>query len=526
MKKKISKKRIVAGMLAAVSLTGVLSGCGGKEGGDNADYKFNKSGYPIVDEKITLEVMGETNGSYPDDWNDLLLFKELEKKTNIHLDFRTVGNGYDNQKNLAFASGDLPDFFYKGKISTSDELTYGGAGVLVDLVPYLSYMPNLNKAFEEVEGVKQAITMDDGKIVSLPEVNEVPRDRSEKMFINKEWLDKLGLEEPETADDWYNVLKAFKTQDPNGNGIADEVPLTFSNVDNLYHMFAYFGVIFHTYVEDGKFMYSPADERAREGLKFFAKLYKEGLLDNQCFTQGDSKFSSKVGNETPIVGCFVGMGASGVTQDHRSDYVVMTPLKTENGKRIWKGRDPFGKGPFAMTNKNKYPEATMRLIDYLYSEEGGILARLGVEGYTYKMKDNGAWTYTKPDDWDQSKSMDNLIGTVSGAYSPMRQPADMLIKADYIVEDPDCLDNQVAEKLADYLVVPVPSMYLNEEEQKKVNSLYTDLASCSERFIARTITGEIDVDSEWDAYISDLKRIGLDEYEALYQKKYDEYKKK
>ena len=84
------RKRLTATVMGLVMTMSVLSGCGGGNKGETAsgNGKFNKEGYPIVDEKITLSVMGATNGSMPDDWNDLVLFKELEKLTNIHLDFK------------------------------------------------------------------------------------------------------------------------------------------------------------------------------------------------------------------------------------------------------------------------------------------------------------------------------------------------------------------------------------------------------------------------------------------------------
>ena len=128
------KLRLTAMMMSVVMAATVAAGCSKDKNSAEADAGFNKEGYPIVDKKITLSVMGCTNGSMPDDWNDLVLFKELEKLTNIHLDFKVVdSNNYEQQKNLAFASGELPDFFYKGRISTQDELTYGGAGVLSDV---------------------------------------------------------------------------------------------------------------------------------------------------------------------------------------------------------------------------------------------------------------------------------------------------------------------------------------------------------------------------------------------------------
>lgn len=520
------KKRIVATVMGLVMMVSALSSCGGgKDDTVSGNGKFNKEGYPIVDEKITLSVMGCTNGAMPDDWNELVLFKELEKLTNIHLDFKLIDSGnYEQQKNLAFASGDLPDFFYKGRISTQDELTFGGAGVLTDIAPYIDeYMPNLKKAFDDIPELRASITMDDGKIVSLPEINEVPRDRAIKLWINTAWLDKLGLEVPQNAEQWYTVLKAFKTQDPNGNGKQDEIPLSFGNMDSLYNMMSAFGVLFHIYAEDGKVIYSPADERTREGLRFFRKLYEEGILDEQCFTQDDEKLAGKAAGDVSIVGCFTGM-SGGLNVLTESEYDILPPLEY-NGKRVWKGRNPFGKGAFAMSSKNKYPEATLRLIDYLYSEEGGILSRLGVKDETYKVREDGTWEYIVPDDFDTTiNSFENTIGTVAGSYSPMRQPVDTLLKA-YHEEGAITLDMRM-EKLTPYLVVPYPSVYFTTEEQKKVNSYNTDLSSCVERFFARTITGEIDVDAEWDNYIGELKRIGLDDLISIYQKKYDQYKNK
>lgn len=519
------KLKLTAMMMSVVMAATVAAGCSKGKNSAEADAGFNKEGYPIVDKKITLSVMGCTNGSMPDDWNDLVLFKELEKLTNIHLDFKVVdSNNYEQQKNLAFASGELPDFFYKGRISTQDELTYGGAGVLSDVSPYIDeYMPNLKKAFEDIPELRPAITMDDGKIVSIPEVNDVPRDRAIKLWINTAWLDKLGLDVPQNAEQWYNVLKAFKTQDPNGNGKADEIPLSFGNMDSLYHMMSAFGVLYTIYAEDGKVIYSPADERSREGLKFFRKLYKEGILDEQCFTQNDEKLASKAAGDVSVIGCFTGM-SGGLNVLTENEYDILPPLEY-NGKRIWKGRNPFGKGAFAMSSKNKYPEATLRLIDYLYGEEGGILSRLGVKDETYKVYEDGTWDYIIPKDFDPTlNSFENTIGTVAGSYSPMRQPTDMLLRAHH-PEGMITLDMRM-EKLTPYLVVPYPAVYFTTEEQKKVNSYNADLSSCVERFIARGITGEIDIDTEWDNYIKDLKRIGLDDLISIYQKKYDQYKNK
>ena len=82
------------------------------------------------------------------------------------------------------------------------------------------------------------------------------------------------------------------------------------------------------------------------------------------------------------------------------------------------------------------------------------------------------------------------------------------------------------EKLTPYLVIKYPSVYFEDAEQKKVNTINTDLTSAVERFVAQSIIGEVDIDKEWDGYIKGLEKIGLKELIDIYQKKYDEYLKK
>lgn len=520
-------RRKLALIISLMLALGSLAGCNSTNSEQEtvSEANVNVTGYPVVEDKITLTVMGATNSSLPEDWNDLVLFRELEKITNVHLDFKLIDStNYDQQKNLAFASGNLPDMFYKGRISTQDEITYGGSGTLIDLTPYLEYAPNIMQAFEDFSELRASITLSDGKIVCLPEVNDVPRDRAEKMWINKTWLDKLGFEEPQTADELYEALKAFQTQDPNGNGEADEIAISFATMDSMYHMMSAFGLLYNVYAENDTVIYSPADERHREGLKYFNKLFEEGILDNQCFTQNSEKLNAKASGDFPVLGCFVSMSAGLMNPKFEEQYTLLPPLEGPNGERVWKGRQPFGKGAFAITSACKNPTAAIRVIDYLYGEEGGILARLGVENETYRILEDGTWEYIIPEDFDTTnKSFENTIGTVAGSYSPMRQPTDMILKAHRTREY--SLDDQM-EKLTPYLVIPYPSVYFTIEEQKKINSWNTDLSSAVETYNARAVIGEVDIDSTWDGYIQDLEKIGLREMIKLYQQKYDEYKAK
>ena len=147
-----------------------------------------------------------------------------------------------------------------------------------------------------------------------------------------------------------------------------------------------------------------------------------------------------------------------------------------------------------------------------------------MENETYRWLDDGTWEPIIPKDFDtKNKSFENTIGTVAGAYSPMRQPTDVLLKAHRTSSY--SLDDQM-EKLTPYLVIKYPSVYFEDAEQKKVNTINTDLTSAVERFVAQSIIGEVDIDKEWDGYIKGLEKIGLKELIDIYQKKYDEYLKK
>lgn len=153
-------------------------------------------------------------------------------------------------------------------------------------------------------GTKHAgktVTAIDGNIYALPEVNDCYHcSMSQKMWIYEPWLKKLGLEMPKTTDELYNVLKAFKENDPNGNGKKDEIPLSItqkswrSTIDAfLMNSFIYNPVYGssskHMFIKDGKLDVAFNKPEWREGLRYLNKLYKEGLIAPESFTQDENQ---------------------------------------------------------------------------------------------------------------------------------------------------------------------------------------------------------------------------------------------
>ena len=163
-------------------------------------------------------------------WEDMVLFKEMEEMTNIHFNFNTPpAANYQEAKNLAFASQQLPDVFFNAGLTPDDEVTYGGQGYLVPLEGLIEkYAPNFNKLMNDNPEIKKSITTVDGHIYALPLIIDEPRAFvPSRLWLNGDWMESLGImTEPTTTDELYELLKRFKNEDPNKNGKNDEIPIS------------------------------------------------------------------------------------------------------------------------------------------------------------------------------------------------------------------------------------------------------------------------------------------------------------
>jgi putative aldouronate transport system substrate-binding protein len=219
-------------------------------------------------------------------------------------------------------------------------------------------MPNLKAYMAKNPGLKGMMTAIDGKIYGLPNINECYHcGYCEKMWINKDWLDKLGLKVPTTTDEFYAVLKAFRDKDPNGNDKKDEIPYMGCASDSwqgdsfLMNAFVLdtgdqytFGKTeIRTYydVKTGKVMSIYDRPEYKEGLKYIKRLYSEGLVYSGSFTQKLDQFKQIIGSEPEVVGAFPN-GASCVVLDpatQSSIYSTMSPSPRSRGRRA-SGRRP------------------------------------------------------------------------------------------------------------------------------------------------------------------------------------------
>lgn len=366
---------------ATTETTAATEVAGTAAGETQAEFQMNKEGLPIVNEPVTYEIAAQTRKNK--NFKDLEYFQKLEEATNVQINWlMTAKDAWAEKKSLLFASNSLPDAFYGQEILTNvDVIKYASQGMLIPLEDMIDeYMPNLKKILDENPQYRKQITAPDGHIYSLPTINELNPTTHDKWFINKTWLDNLGLEVPTTKEELEQVLLAFKNEDANGNGDPnDEIPFTFryttsepyNRQQGLQSVFGTFGQlddIYHFIVKDGEVVYTPTTEPYKEAISYFHQLYADGVIDQEVFTHDMSVYCAKIQDPNKIVGMFLGWSRSATATNNKEDYIPLAPLVNSDGKQIWRTVDAkmISKNSFSITSKAQHPEVLMRWMDQSY----------------------------------------------------------------------------------------------------------------------------------------------------------------
>jgi putative aldouronate transport system substrate-binding protein len=192
---------------------------------------------------------------------------------------------------------------------------YLDEGIFLPVEDRIENSTYLKEILEKRPQYKAMLTAPDGHIYSFPYIEEMHGLILTQgiHYLYKPWMDKLGLTMPTTTDEYEAVLKAFYEQDPNGNGIQDEIPFSFvyktsqswRNANDIGALWGAFGMPdtgLHVTVVDGKVVSTAMGESYKAGLEYFNRLYSEGLIDMESFTQQESQRTAKLQNETPIIG--------------------------------------------------------------------------------------------------------------------------------------------------------------------------------------------------------------------------------
>lgn len=506
---------------------------------------FNADGeYPLFKEKVTLTI-GIAQHANVEDWETNWQTLYLEELANVDLQFQVYASEMNTQLTLAITGGtELPDILFT---NPSLDLLYQWAlaGAVIPLGEYYdNYAYYINDAIKRT-GVdfKPLVTSPDGEIYTLPQFNQsLTNEAPDKVWIYQPWLDALNLKAPTNAEELYEVLKAFKEKDPNGNGEADEIPLmscTNSDKDSwwraIMNMYLYTPNIDQA-VKDGKVFYYAATEEYREGLKFIRKLIDEGLVDPMTFTADKTQLSALINGETNMIGMTMGMVPLGTANTERiAEFTGVEPFTGVDGAKRTTFVPSLPNIAAMITSSCEDPEAAFRFIDLLYRQDMSIINHWGEEGKHWAWAEETDVSPYANMGYDASfREIDPLWGTVQNIMWYQQGPwaREYFIASGRVLPDNPLTTGARAATIqwAYSPVYPaegeyIPRLIYTEEESDEISLTLTDLntyiATARTNFMMNAEGMDIYSDDCWNAYLAQLDTIGLQEVLPVIQEVYD-----
>ncbi len=491
---------------------------------------------PIVTEPVTLRIakerhMLDTTQSY----NEKASFKNITEETGLTLEFVELAAGTAAEKvPLMLAGGDMPDVFWA---LLSDAQILQNETQLVPLEDMLdTFAPNSMKTYSELgTDWKTIATTPSGHVYGMLSRYESLYENTGDgiQIINKKWLDAVKKDVPTTLDEYYEVLKAFKEQDPNGNGQADEIPYCFSedmwcaSITNDIGMWGigngYGDTNSNFHIRDGKVSGTVNTPEYREYLEFFHKLYSEGLIDAEGFSQNTEVFSNKIKNNQ--VGTYYSWTAlEYLSSEQEKDWVVLPTIAAKEGVQpVANGeidRSTINKNGWVITTQCEHPEAALRLWDYLARDaESKMTVAMGEKGTLWDEYPEGGYYFVVPENTSPEFTFEHMkytYGTVNN--HPLLTKAETPKNDGEISPAAALRDQMVATVDKDYVPKSgqLPQSYVSPEAIDERSFIETDLKSYIKQFRSQAIMEGFS-DADWDAYVKRLDDLQYPDWLQWYQ---------
>lgn len=531
-------KRVVAMLLAVVLAFCVLAGCAKQEASTQTDTSNTESqttstpaadsadatdtdatvSFPLAE---TYTVSAFAFGNTGEELDKTLTMQVMEERTNVHWDITTASQAeLQEKRGLSFNSGEYYDVYIKSGISATEAFQYGSQGILLPLNDLIDqYMPNLKARLDE-DDLWAQITSADGNIYALPQLN-AKEPGAPAVFINQKWLDTLGLSLPTTEDEFMDVLRAFVNNDPNGNGEADEYGI-YCPAGAVEYTLPVFGVAMdyatYSYYENGEAVFVPTSEVYRDFLKFWAQAYAENLINQDCFTATWDDINA-IGATSDTLGTIPTYGVyQHVGTERDEDYVGLLPF---GGKHSIPSSSGLNYGALCITDKCSDPALICQWADYFYSEEGAILANMGVDGETFVLDADGMYDWKIDGEWGGDITSVRNKACMFGWYPAPLANSKLFSEGNKNAEE--LFLYQQRQTLMEYAADIYPTLNWTEEELTERADLITSITGYYYEYMAQVITGQLDLDASWDEYVAKMEAMGLSRLHEIDQGAYTRY---
>ena len=487
--------------------------------------------YPLFDETQTYSIW---MGTAPDltevvkEMDQFVIFRELEKVTNVTWNATMVSFMAEaEQFQLMVAGGDYTDVVCKAVDNYSGTVDQAiDDDFLIDLAPYVEEnMPNLAQWFHQYPELRKQITSNAGAIGAFPKIYAAPSDISSGGMIRADWLADLGLKEPKTFDDLYHILNEFRDKKGATSPLVIAMP---SGVQA--ELLSGYNIAGGYYQVDGEVRYGAIQPEFRDYLSMMNKWYTEGLIDDLFLS---NQYESLV-DMSPILngtcGVWYGTAAQAITYiigsatDPNMRITGVTNITTDGSMaHVGESGSMFDSHLWSVTTVCKDPEVICRYIDYVYSEDGILLANYGVEGETFNYNTDGTPVLTdlvlNNPDYSYGAAM-NIF--VCDRMTPVPFVIDEArVRANYVEDQINAINvwNNSNDGLYN---MPKVGVNLTVDESSAYNTRYSDIETYMDENIVKFIVGDKPLD-EFDAYVETLIQMGVEDCVAIQQAAYDRY---
>ena len=517
------KAKKTIGIICALALALGAVGCNKEKGGevsDTGEAKYTAS-YPIETDK-TLKLWGVSTHQDYNDPREQPFYKELMKRTGVNLDITVVpGSQSDELFNLMIVSNDLPDIvsaYWTWKLGGPDQCI--AEGIVLPLNEMIEkYSPNLKKYLNENPNIDRMVKSDGGNYYMYPFIRD-----SDYLttyigpVVRGDIMDELGLSDPETPEEWEAVLRAFK---------AAGIESPFNPGSNIQFMAGGFGTWGNYYLRDGKVVYGPVEDAYKEFLTTMTRWYSEGLMEKDLASIDNNILAAKMSSGKSALAFGTG-GQLGqwlsAGQGSNPGYTLRalkyaTPEKGSQAEFGFKESLIGGSG-CAITQQCSDPELAARFLDYGYGEEGHMLSNFGIEGESYTIED-GEPIFTQAmyeyKNGDLGSSISRYAWSVgSGACIQDYRMYKQRMQTD---TQKQAIDTWLDTNMTAHLIPPTIPL---EEEADRLAQLDNAINTYWSEMVYKFIFGRESLDN-FDAYVAEMKRLGLDEAIAFRQKALDRY---
>ncbi len=567
------KSSKIMAVLLAAGMTLSMAACGNQDAGNSSESTsketqgsvasvsteaeeklyYNKEGYPICDEPITITVSGPQGTTT--DWQNTDMVQYIEERLGIKLQCEPVANdAFATQYALMLSTDSMPDMIIQAGVDKGQLNMDGADGYWLDLTQYLDIMPNFKAMLEKYPEWAAYQYAENGAIYGLNRINPSKTSNSNgQIYYNKALVEAVYPDAIETIDDFYEALKAVKAAYP------DKIPFSIT----FDAMPAYradiilrnsFGIHFNdnSYMvvtdDNGQVMLGDITDNNREYLKWLNKLYDEGLLDQNGFIYTMDEYYAKEDAGDFIFWADTGLrhANSSISNDPK-DFGIIAALSSdmEPETTYIYGNGITVNARIFVSAKTEYPEAICRLIDYLCTEEGAYLTNIGVEGKHFEFVEDAYGNkrtsdtkfadlknYSSAYDWVQQKVIISqgmaLLYSYQNAY--LNDVDNATLEKMMDDEDPNVVFTAMRaltlNKVDHQLTQPTPLTYTAEETSER-STMVTDLRNYLMTSKVSFIRGEIDVhdDKAWEDYVSRANEMGWDRLKDIEQAAWDRMSK-